>query len=191
MLKRIVLILFAGALVIQQSARGDYVLGINFEVSHPTTISAIGAYDGGSGFTSDETVGIFNDLTGNLVGPDLLFGPGISGSQMGNGFYEKVTPFVLDAGEYSMMALSIGGSKPGEGNSLPGGNSYEDLLTSWNLPGGWRFNSGIGFAIIGTDGLGGNNPFGALDPPPVPDGGTTAMFLTVVLAGMGWLQRKV
>jgi len=191
MIKRIVLILFAGALVIQQSAKGDYVLGINFAVSYPTTISAIGAYDGGSGFTSDETVGIFNDLTGNLVGPDLLFGPGTSGQQIGNAFYEKVTPFVLDAGTYSMMALSTGGSNHGGGNSLPGGNSYEDLVNSWNLPSGWRFNSGTGFAIIGTDGLGTQNPFGALDPPPVPDGGTTAMFLTVALAGMGWLRRKV
>jgi hypothetical protein len=191
MLKRSVLILFAGALVIQQSAKGDYVLGMNFAVPDPTTISAIGVYNGGSGFTSDETVGIFNDLTGDLVGPEVLFGPGISGKQIGNAFYEGVTPFVLGLGEYSIMALSTGGSNPGRGNSLSGGDSYEDLGSLWNLPGGWRFSSGTGFAIIGTDGLGSNNPFGALDPPPVPDGGTTAMFLTVALAGMGWLRRKV
>jgi hypothetical protein len=190
MLKKSVLILFAGALVIQQSAKGDYVLGMNFAVPDPTTISAIGVYNGGTGFSSDEMVGIFNDLTGNLVGPDLLFGPGISGKQIGNTFYEGVTPFVLGPGEYSIMALSKGGSNPGGGNSLAGGNSYEDLLTSWNLPGGWRFSSGTGFAITGTGSLGGNSPFVPLDGA-VPDGGTTAMFLTVALAGMGWLRRKV
>jgi hypothetical protein len=190
MLKTSVIILIAGALMIQQSAKGDYVLGMNFAVSHPTTISALGANDGGSGFTSDETVGIFNDLTGNLVGPEVLFGPGISGRQVGNTFYETVRPFVLGPGEYSIMALSTGGSNPGGGNSLSGGNSYEDLGNTWNLPGGGRFNSGTGFASTEIGGLG-SNPFGALDPKLVPDGGTTAMFLTVALAGMGWLRRKV
>jgi hypothetical protein len=189
MLKRSVTVLFVGSLVIQQSAKADYVLGMNFAISSPTTISAIGVFDGGVGFTGDETVGIFNDLSGDLVGPNLLFGPGTSGTQLDNMFYESVTPFVMEPGDYSIIASISGSSNPG-GSSLSGGNSYQDLGNSFNLPGGWRFNAGTGFALVGP-GNGGihNQPFTPLDP--VPDGGSAAIFLTAALAGLSWLRRKV
>jgi hypothetical protein len=189
MLKRSAVILFVGSLAIQHVAKADYVLGMNFAVSSPTTISAIGVFDGGVGLTGDQTVGIFSDSSGDLVGPDVFFGPGTSGTQVGNMFYETVTRFVLAPGDYTIMGSSAGGSNP-RGSGLSGGNLYQDLGNSFALPGAGRFNAGTGFALGGPS-YGGIHyqPFTALDP--VPDGGSAAMLLTAALAGLGWLRRKV
>ena len=182
--------LVAGCLALGQSAEAGYVLGMNFTVSKPTTISALGAFDGGTGFTSYETVGIFNDLTGDLVGPEMYFGPGYSGTQVGNSFYETVpTPFTLSPGEYSIMALSTGDSNPG-GSSLSGGNSYEDLGESLNLPGGERISSGTSFTSPNAADPGSPNQAFDMVDPRAPDGGTTVIFLGLSLAGLSWLRRK-
>src|SRR5208337_1386960 len=137
-------LLVAGCVAVGTAKAEDYVLGMNFVVKHPTTINQLGAYDGGSAFTGDVNVGVFNAATGNLVGPDVLFGPGLPGVQMGNTFYETVAPFVLQPGEYSIVAVgdinpALGGSI---GTGLPDINSYQDLGNTLSLPGGSRFNSG-------------------------------------------------
>ena len=167
--------------------RGKYVTGDSFVVTHPTTISAIGAYDGGSPFTSTESIGIYSDVTGNLVGPQVVFGPGVPGTQIGNTVYESVPEFVLQPGDYSI--ISTGGSSGG-GNDLSGGNSYFYLGSDVNLPGGERFNSGNGVTVSTSEGSGNHNTqsFGVVDP--VPDSGLTAILLGTSLAGLGWMRRK-
>jgi hypothetical protein len=90
--------------------------------------------------------------------------------------------------EYSVMALSTGDLNPG-GNNLSGGNTYRDLSDALNLPGGQRSSSGTSFASPGLGRPGSpDQQFDMVDP--APDGGATAMFLAVSLAGLSWLRRK-
>jgi hypothetical protein len=189
-----IVVFFAGCFVVSIANAGQVDSGLNFVVSHPTSISAIGAYDGGDGFTSTETVGIFNELTGNLVGSEVVFGPGLSGKQVGDTFYESVPVFVLAPGDYSLISLSAGGSSGG--GHLSGGNSDQNLGADVNLPGGNRFNSGASVIISLSENSGpGNESFDLVDPATapgtVPDGGTTAMLLGASLASLGWLRRRI
>ena len=161
---------------------------MNFVITQPTTISAIGARDGGTGFTFKETVGIFNDLTGTQVGPEAVFGPGEIGLQIGDAFYERFPKFVLAPGDYSIVSISAGSSLPG-GGGLAGGDAFGNLGNDLNLPEGGRFNFGTGFDAGGSSG-----PRGQFQPffltNLVPDGGTTAMLLGAALTGLGWARRK-
>ena len=138
--------------------------------------------------------GIFNALTGNLVGPDVLFGPGLPGTQIGDTFYENVAPFVLQPGDY----LSRGGrqqspiraDRPTAGflTSIPIRTSGNNL----DLPGGGRFNSGTDFTSPNSGsgfGFSPKGPFSEVDP--VPDGGLTLVLLGSSLAGLSWLRRKI
>ena len=184
----------AGCLAAASAEAGDYVSGMDFVVRHATTIDQIGAYDGGSAFTVDENVGIFNALTGNLVGPDVLFGPGLPGTQIGDTFYENVAPFVLQPGEYTILA--VGGSSPNSGGSANGGlsdfDSYQNLGNNLDLPGGGRFNSGTDFTSPNSGSGFGFSPKGLFsEVDPVPDGGLTLVLLGSSLAGLSWLRRKI
>ena len=162
---------------------------MNFVITTPTVITAIGARDGGTGFTFPEKVGIFNDVTGTEVGPLAIFGPSEKGLQIGDAFYERFPAFVLAPGDYSIISLSSGSSLPG-GGGLGGGDSFGNLGNDLNLPEGGRFNFGTGFDAGGSSG-----PRGQLQPffltDLVPDGGTTALLLGASLAGLGWLRRKL
>jgi len=186
---------FASCLALSSAHARNYVSGINFVVSDPTIISAIGAYDGGAKFTFTETVGIFSELTGDLVGSEVVFGPGDAGTQVGNVFYESVPTFSLSPGDYSIISVSSGGFTSSGGCShLSGGNFYQFLGDDEDLPGGGRFNSGTSFEISLSETPGSGTQPGfvdLVDPPSVPDGGQTAMFLGASLAGLGWLRRKL
>ena len=184
-----ILAFLASGAAFSNAQAGQNVLGMNFVVTQPTTITAIGARDGGTPFTFTETVGVFDDLTGSLIGPEAVFGPGEVGIQMGNAFYERVPRFVLSPGDYSIISISGGGSLPGGGGGLTGGNSYGNLGNDLNLPEGGRFNFGTGFNAGGSSGpRGQSQPFFLIDL--VPDGGMTAMLLGATLAGLGWARRK-
>jgi hypothetical protein len=199
---RALVLLVAGSVAVTSAKAGEYILGMDFVVNHPTTIDELGAYDGGKPFTFDESVGIFSASTGNLVGPDVVFGPGSIGTQIGKSFYETVTPFVLSPGEYSIIEVSdtpiTGG---GIGSDLSDTGIYGDLGGALDLPGGGRFNSGTGFTVGstpgGNSGKGNGDYFDSLiggfvivDPPSVPDGGTTLTLLGASLAGLSLLRRK-
>jgi hypothetical protein len=184
----------AGCFALASAQAGQYVLGMNFVVSHPTTIAAMGAFDGGSAFTSTETVGVFNDLTGQLVGSEVVFAPGNKGTQLGNTFYENVTSFVLAPGDYSIISTSTGNHLP-NGSGISGGNNFQSLGNNLNQPDGNRFNFGATFDISLAEGsgIGGHTrPLVLVDPPNgVPDGGLTAMLLGATLTGLGWVRRKL
>jgi len=176
--------IFASGLVAASVQAQGYVEGLNFVVTHNTSINQIGAFDGGAPLTSDVFVGVFNDATGNLVGPDLEFGPGaaaagITGQQIGNTYFENTASFVLAPGEYSIIATGATGGSGG-GTGLAGiGDSIELAGTIYTLPSGHdtQFQS----------------PSYALHDPPnsVPDGGLTAMLLGASFAGLSWIRRKV
>jgi hypothetical protein len=192
-MRKSILALFAICGAFVSANAGEYVLGMNFVVSHTTTISAIGANDGGVTFSSGETVGIISDLTGNLVGPEVFFGPASAGTQSGDFFFENITPMALSPGDYSIISLSSGSSLPGGGGGLAGGNSYQDLGNDVSLPGGNRFNSGAGLVVSLSEApIPGvkAQPLDAVDPPGVPDGGATAMLLGASLAVLRWARRK-
>jgi hypothetical protein len=188
-MKKSAVVFFASCFVFSSAQAGQNVLGMNFVISQPTTITAIGANDGGIGITSTETVGVFDDLTGTLVGSEAVFGPGETGVQIGDAFYESVPTFVLSPGDYSIISISAGGLLPG-GGGLAGGDSYQNLGNDLILPEGDRFNFGTGFDAGGSSGPRGQlQPFFLIDL--VPDGGTTAMLLGAALAGLGWARRKL
>jgi hypothetical protein len=185
-MKRSVATLFASCLALSSAQAGPDILGMNFVISQPTTITAIGARDGGTTFTFTETVGVFNDQTGAQVGPEAVFGPGEVGVQIGDAFFERFPKFVLAPGDYSIISLSAGSSLPG-GGSLAGGDAFQNLGNDLNLPEGGRFNFGTGFAAGGSSG-----PRGQLQPfflINLPDGGMTAMLLGASLAGLAWVRR--
>ena len=195
-MKKYILPLIASSFALTSAQAGQYVLGMNFDVSRPTTISAMGAYDGGTGFTSSQTVGVFSDLTGTLVGSEAVFGPGQAGTQVGNTFYENVPSFVLSPGDYSIISISTSGSLPNGGGGLVDGNSYQNLGNDLTMPDGGRFNFGTGLNIsLGeANGIGSQSrPLVLVDPLPngtVPDGGMTAMLLGASLAGLRCVRRK-
>ena len=174
---RKIAVIFGVCFAIQSAKANDVVSGGDFVVSHLTEIDAIGVNDGGQALTSGETVGIFDALTGNLVGPEVVFGPGISGNQVGDIFYESTTHFLLGPGDYSLIELS---SLPQSGVALSGGNSV-----------GGPFNAGAGVEISLTETSGGPGRSFDLVDPPVPDGGLTAMLLGGALAGIGWMRRRM
>jgi hypothetical protein len=198
-MNKYILPLIASSLALTSAQAGQYVLGMNFGVTHPTTISAMGAFDGGTGFTSTETVGVFSDLTGSLVGTEAVFGPGTTGTQVGNVFYENIPSFVLQPGDYSIISISSGSSLPSGGGGLVGGNAYQNLGQDLTMPDGGRFNFGTDFNISLAEGNGvgsQSRPLFLVDPAngstgAVPDGGMTAMLLGASLAGLGWVRRKV
>jgi hypothetical protein len=197
-MKNYILPLIASSFALTSVQAGQYVLGMNFDVTHPTTISAMGAYDGGTGFKSTQTVGVFNDVTGTLVGSEVVFGPGSTGTQVGNVFYENVPTFVLAPGDYSIISINTGGSLPSGGGGLAGGNAYQTLGHDLTMPDGGRFNFGTGFNISLAEGNGVGSlsrPLFLIDPvgggKGVPDSGMTAMLLGASLAGLGWLRRKI
>jgi hypothetical protein len=197
-MKKYILPLIASSFALTSAQAGQYVLGMNFDVTHPTTISAIGAYDAGIGFTSSETVGVFSDLTGAMVGSEVVFGPGQAGTQTGDVFYENIPSFVLAPGDYSVISTSTGGSLPNGGGGLSGGNTYQSLGNDISMPDGGRFNFGTGFnvSLAEGDGIGSRSrPLFLIDPAAatnfsVPDGGLTAILLGASLAGLGWARRK-
>jgi hypothetical protein len=140
--------------------------------------------------TAAEAVGIFSDTTGNLVGPEVIFGPGKAGNQLGNTFFESVPNFVLAPGDYSLIFLGAGVSSQGGGHLTGGG--YLNLGDDINLPGGGRFNGGTDLIISLNEGSSVTSqsiPFSLVDP--VPDGGMTSMLLGASLVGLSWLRRKV
>jgi len=167
---------------------GQNVLGLNFVISQPTTITAIGARDGGTAFTFTEAVGVFDNLTGTVVGSEAVFGPGEEGVQLGDVFLERIPAFVLAPGDYSIVSLNAIGSLPG-GGGLVGSDTYASLGNDLNLLEGDRFNFGSDF-----DPAGGSGPRGQFQPffliDLVPDGGATALLLGASLAGLGWARRK-
>jgi hypothetical protein len=188
MLMRCTLAFLMSCFALSNAQAGQNVLGMNFVISQPTTVSAIGVRDGGIPFTFTETVGVFNDLTGSLVGSDAVFGPGETGIQIGEVFYERIPAFVLSPGDYSIISLSGAGSLP-SGSDLAGGDAYQNLGNDLNLPEGGRFNFGTGFEAGGSSGPRGQfQPFFLINL--VPDGGMTAMLLGASLAGLGWARRK-
>jgi hypothetical protein len=188
-IKRSVVAVLAASFALSAAHAGQNVLGMNFIISQPATISAIGARNGGTPFSFTEKVGVFDDSTGALVGSEAVFGPGEIGIQMGNVFYERVPTFVLAPGDYSIISLSGGGSLP-SGGGLAGGNSYQNLGNDLNLPEGGRFNFGTGFDTSpGTGPRGQFQPFFLINL--VPDGGMTAMLLGVSMMGLGWARRKL
>jgi hypothetical protein len=191
-MKKFAVVFAVGCLTLSITKAEDYASGTSFVVTHSTTISAIGAYDGGTGFTSAETVGIFSDLSGDLVGSEAVFGPGNAGTQVGNMLYENVPDFVLSPGDYSLITIGNGGFSSSGGSHLSGGNSFLNLGDDVDLPGGGRFNSGTSFDIILNEGSGSlASPIALVDPPgAVPDGGLTALLLAGSLAGLGWVRRK-
>jgi len=192
-MKKIAISLVAGSLFVFTAKAESYASGMNFVISHPTTVSAIGVYDGGTPFSSKEVVGIFNDFNGDLVGSEVVFGPGKSGTQMGGMFYEKVPTFVLSPGDYSLITIGSGGVSPGGGSHLNGGNFLGNLADDLDLPGGDRFNSGTTFDISVIEGPGSlSGPVALISPSSVvPDGGLTALLLGGSLAGLSFVRRKI
>jgi VPDSG-CTERM motif len=183
-----ILAFLTGGLVAASVQAQGYVEGLNFVVTHNTSINQIGVFDGGSPLTGDIFVGVFNDATGNLVGPDLEFGPGaaaagISGAQIGSTYFENTAAFTLAPGEYSIIATGAKGGSGGLGLSGVG-ESFELNGTIYTLPTG----TGTEFQSASY----------ALHDPPlttpvnsVPDGGMTAMLLGASFAGLGLIRRKV
>jgi hypothetical protein len=193
-MKKFAVVFFASCLALSNAKAREDVSGVNFAVSHPTTISAIGAYDGGTSFASSETVAIFNELNGDLVGAEVAFGPGNSGTQVGNMFYEKVPAFVLAPGEYSLITIANGSFPSSGGSQLSSGGFLLNLDDNLDMPGGGRFGSSGSFDISFSE-LPGSGPgsIDLLDPKTnvVPDGGLTVLLLGSSLAVLRGLRRKL
>jgi hypothetical protein len=186
-MKRRALVFLVSYLVFSSAQAGQNVLGMNFVISQPTTITEFGARDDGTPSSLMETVGVFNDQTGALVSPEAVFGPGEVGTQIGEAFYEIVPSFVLSPGDYSIISISAGGLLPGGGGGLAGGDAFPNLGNDLNLPEGGRFNFGNGFEAGGSTGPRGQwQPFILV----APDGGMTAMLLSTSLAGLVWARRR-
>jgi hypothetical protein len=179
-------------LALTNAQAADSVVGENFVVTRPTTISEIGISDGGVPLTGDVTVGIFNSATGGLVGSEVTFGPGLTESQIGNSVFENIGDLVLPSGEYSVVAVGDVGQISGGTSGLFQVDSL-GLGSTLGLPGGGRFNSGALFDLGGYSSTpsnpGGSTGFDIVDP--VPDGGSTVIILGGALAGLGLLRRKL
>jgi hypothetical protein len=130
------------------------VLGMDFDVLTPITITALGAFDSDkNGIVGPISVGIFNRMTGSLVGTSASFNNIVS-----NGTYNlfnDIVDFVLDVGSYSIVAVGFSSSDKNGNSSDPyppgdrrgptmdtggglisfvGGGRYGVSITSLTLP---------------------------------------------------------
>src|ERR1035438_4853570 len=102
----------AAALIVASNARGNsivfvnqpgngsqqgFVLGMDFVVNTPVTVTELGAFDsGGDGFANTIHVGIYNVNTAALLGSaDLI---GTVGTLIAGSRFVSVTPFTLNPG---------------------------------------------------------------------------------------------
>jgi len=180
--------LVASCIALYSAQARQNVLGLNFIITKPTPVNVIAARDGGTEFDFTESVAIFNDLTGSEVGPEAIFGPGANGTQVGDAFYERVPTFVLEPGDYSLIAISDGPPFSGGGGGLIGGDGFKSLGGDINLPEGDRFNFGTGFDSGSTGPRGQLQPFFFIDE--VPDASSTLVLFGGALAGLAWARRR-
>jgi hypothetical protein len=109
-------------------------LGMEFQVNTPITVDALGAFDNGvqselSGTTGNGVeVGIFNALTGQLVGTSVTFNGDTKYTQIDGDAFQSVSPFVLGKGYYAIVALDDPNYNQGYFPSIPF-NQYQTLNT--------------------------------------------------------------
>lgn len=96
-------------------------LGMDFDVYTPITVTQLGAFDSGlDGFGADVAVGIFNRVSGVLVGNSALLS-GVGNPLVGNQRFADVANFDLGIGQYSIVAVGFGASNL-NGNTDFGGS---------------------------------------------------------------------
>jgi hypothetical protein len=106
-------------------------LSMEFHVNTPITVDALGAFDnniqsGLSGTTGNGVeVGIFNVLTGKLVGTSVTYNGETTYNQSGADAFQSVTPFVLAKGYYAIVALNDPNYNQGYFNTGP--NQFQTL----------------------------------------------------------------
>lgn len=100
----------------------DGVLGMDFDVLTPITVTKLGAFDSGQdGFAGTIVVGIFDRNTEALVGTSASM-TGTSAPLDGSSRFVDVPDFFLPAGSYSVVAVGFSSSDR-NGNVLFGGAS--------------------------------------------------------------------
>ena len=139
----------------------DYggALGLDFQVSATTTVSALGVYDdgiaadlNGQDGVSGVTVGIFNVNTGMLVGSTVTFTAGGIGSYTvlnGDAFQTLATAITLAPGTYSIVAFNDDNYNSQGGTNTTTTANSEGPVT---ITGGWRYDSSTALALPGGTG---------------------------------------
>src|ERR1700691_2220458 len=86
-------------------------LGLDFNVNSPIVVTALGAFNanGAAGFVGTVNVQIFNRTTTTGVGPVVTL-TGTVGTLVNGDRFVNVTPFILPAGNYSIVAVGFGAS---------------------------------------------------------------------------------
>jgi hypothetical protein len=127
-------------------------LGMDFDVLAPIVITGLGAYDyGQDGFVNPINVGIFNRQTRTLVGLSTTITS--ADPLIGLSRFSDISDFVLEVGEYSIVAQGFG-QYDWNGNTF--GNPANDGMTPTIDTGGGLINFvGAGRAL--DDNLGWQN----------------------------------
>jgi hypothetical protein len=137
-------------------------LGMEFQVNSPIIVDALGAFDNGvqsglSGTTGTGVeVGIFNALTGQLVGTSATFNGSTKYRQIGGDAFQSVSPFLLGKGFYAIVALDDPNYNQGYFPSVP----YNQYQTLNSLGGALTFINYNRFDFSAT-----------LELPTIQDGG--------------------
>ena len=197
----------ANAIVFNNALQGgsqqDYVLGMDFDVISPVTVTQLGTFDDlGNGFASGTTiqVGIFSTTSTLLVGSSATFSSVTPGTLTGGSrFLPVVAPFVLLPGRYSIVGT---GYTPGSqsGNTGLGQTTpvFDNLGGALSLvPKGGRWNEqGDDPFVLPTDNLGGYDQpdpvfLAATFAASIPDGGSASMMLGFGLLAAGFVRRLI
>ena len=178
-----------------------FVLGMDFVVNTPVTVTELGAFDsGGDGFANTIHVGIYNVNTAALLGSaDLI---GTAGTLIDGSRFVSVTPFTLNPGMYSIVAADFVGADDFSGNT---GLGTPPGVTSFNSDGGaislldqharWQNGTSLVFPTGNTGGHGQPDPefqagTFAVGEPTVPDGGMTVGLLGMALGGLALVRNR-
>jgi hypothetical protein len=157
-------------------------LGLDFTVSLPIRVTALGAFDSGAdGISSDIFVGIY-DLANQVWVTPLVNFNGKSATGGSSYAFLNIAPFILGPGNYSIVAAGFNGTDPNfNTNIFPGVNGASpitfDSLSGHLANGTSRYGGGA------TPGAGTVFPYqsafagGSFIATAVPEAATWAMML--------------
>lgn len=161
-------------------------VGLDFRVNTPISIFALGVFDNGSfanlaGLNNGGVnVALYNLTTMMQVGPVVSFTPTSAGTQTGAEAFKSVSPFVLSAGSYTVVASGADiYNSNGSANPSSTTNSGGGLIS---FIGAGRFNGANGLTFPGSVDAGPANRYDAgsfqYSPvvSPVPEPESLALF---------------